>query len=102
MKKFNRTRLRLLLLSWTALFVVAILPLGLPLTWWGGLLRAVIGFGSTLAMTWTGFYWISGPRAARRWWLIVRFIMANFTRVDIIVARGTRRAVSPPRPQERA
>jgi hypothetical protein len=102
MKRFTRARLRLLLLSWATIFVVAMLPFGLLLTWGGGVLRAVIGFWSVLAFTWTGLYWIFGPRAARRWWLTFRFVMANWSRVDVIVARGEHRPVSPRRPQESA
>jgi hypothetical protein len=88
----RRPRLRALLLSWAAIFVVAMLPnLLLPTRIWAALLRVAVGVCVAPAL-WTGQYFLFGPRAARRYLLIFRFVLFNWSRVDVIVARGERKA----------
>ena len=36
-------------------------------------------------------YFMGGPWAAKRSWLLFRFVLANWNDMDAIVARGTRR-----------
>lgn len=83
-------------------------PRNLTLFWWawGGLFAFYFGIG-ILAPWWVSFavLWTVAPvsllvahrilfgrRAARRQWLILRFLIANWNRPDLIADRKLRRA----------
>jgi hypothetical protein len=87
-----RRRLRLLCLSWVSIFMVTTgVDMVTPPSWWGAIPKIIVSFACVPALYWTGFYFLQGPRAARRWWLTFRFVAANWMRVDVIMARGERK-----------
>jgi hypothetical protein len=88
----TRRHLRLLGLCWAGIFMVVTgVDMVTPPTVWGAIPRVVISFTCIPALYWTGFYFLQGPRAARRWWLSFRFVAANWMRVEVIMARGERK-----------
>jgi hypothetical protein len=75
-------------------FAILCINLGVALgsgTLANALLRMFVGFVSVPVGTYASFYIILSPRHARRWWLQFRFVAANWTRPNLIIARGSRR-----------
>jgi hypothetical protein len=91
MRRITRRNVRLVVVSWSALAVaVFALDWFLPPTWWGGLLAALVTGSVAPVSLWVAYYLLFGPRFAR-YWLTLRFVIANWARVHVIVARDDRR-----------
>jgi hypothetical protein len=93
-----RHRMRLLMLCWAGIFVVVMaVDWWTPNNAWGALARIPFNFASVPAFTLIGFYFLGGPRHARRYWLIYRFVLANWNNVDVLVSRHTKDRMRRPR-----
>lgn len=89
----------LLLASWVGIFVIAMaVDVMAPKTAIGGLVRFPFMASVGPAAMLTGYYFTLGPRHARRHWLTMRFVLANWNRAQVIVDRKTPNRVRTPRP----
>jgi len=90
----GKRRFRFLMLSWLTLFVIAMVAnLWTPRGWPPvvvAIARLPINFLISPLACWTGYYFLAGPRHARRYRLILQFIAANFLRPTAIVGRAGR------------
>ncbi len=76
-----KQRIRLLMLCWAGIFLFVMgVDHFMPYTVWGALVRLPVNFAVCPVAVLTGQYFIFGPRHARRYWLIFRFVTANCVR----------------------
>ncbi len=96
-----RQRLRLLVACWLGIFVVVMtVDMVLPRKLWGEAVRIPFNFAVAPAALLTGQYFLVSSRSARRYWLVLRLVLANWLTVDgwnVIAARGTKQRVRRPR-----